>query len=187
MIRKTLLIILIFFVTNLFFVLYAQDYIPYLQKGTLVKVQTKTPLSTENLEEGSRVYFISPSDVWVLEKKVIEKGDIFCGYVSMLKMPIQGVNAAMSITVTDIIKPKSKEKKSITGRIIFFKGSDVLGGDLTNPASYNTTIHPRRVYGNYWGGTLQYVPSGEYEFGRHVRITQRDSVFVQFDEDYYIW
>ena len=186
MTRKILLIILTLFVTNFLNTSNAQEYLPHLQKGTLVKVQTRTPLSTENLEEGSKVYFIAPSDVWVLEKKAIEKGTIFQGYVSMLKMPIQGINAAMSITITDIINPKTKEKTSIKGRVIFFGGSDVLGGNLTNPASYNTTIHPRRVYGNYWGGTLQYVPSGEYEFGRHVRVVQRDNIFIQFDEDYYI-
>ena len=185
MAKKILLIILTLFVTNFFNALNAQEYTLHLQKGTLVRVQTRVPLSTEHLEEGSKVYFIAPSDVWVLEKKVIGKGYIFQGYVSMLKMPIQGVNAAMSITITDIINPKTKEKTPIKGRIIFFGGSDVLGGNLTPPASYNTTIHPRRVYGNYWGGTLQYVPSGEYEFGRHVRITQRDNIFVQFDDDYY--
>ena len=186
MARKILLIILTLCTTNIFDFINAQEYAPYLQKGTLVKVQTRMPLSTEHLEEGSKVYFIAPSDVWVLEKKAIAKGDIFQGYVSMLKMPVQGVNAAMSITITDVINPKTKEINPINGRIIFFGGSDVLGGNLTPPASYNTTIHPRRVYGNYWGGTLQYVPSGEYEFGRHVRIVQRDNIFVQFDEDYYI-
>lgn len=186
MTKKILLIFLTLLITNIFNLVNANEYIAHLPKGSLVKVHTKMPLSTENLEEGSKVYFIAPSDVWVLEKKVIEKGDIFKGYVSMLKMPIQGVNAAMSIAITDIIKPKTQEINKINGKIIFFGGSDVLGGNLTHPASYNTTIHPRRVYGNYWGGTLQYVPSGEYEFGRHVRITQRDNVFVQFDEDYYI-
>ena len=117
---------------------------------------------------------------------MIKKGEIFQGHVSMLKMPIQGVNAALSIAITDIINPHTKEKNSIKGRIIF-SNSDVLGGNLTNPASYNTTIHPRKVYGNHWGGTLQYVPSGEYEFGQHMSISQRDSLFVQFDEDYYNW
>jgi len=151
----------------------------------LVKVYTKIPLSTEHLEEGSLVYFISPADVWVVEKKLIEKGEIFKGYVSKLKMPIQGVNAAMSITITEVINPKNKTKNEIKGRIIF-SSSNTIGGNLTNPASYNRTIHPRKVYGNIWGGTLQYVPSGEYEFGQHVQINQKDNIFVQFDEDYYI-
>ena len=142
-------------------------------------------MTTEHLEEGSQVYFIVPSDVWVVEKKAIEQGEIFQGYVSMLKMPTQGVNAAMQITITSIINPKTKTRRDIQGRLIF-SSSDTLGGNLTNPASYNTTIHPRKVYGNIWGGSLQYVPSGEYEFGQHVKVNQKDNIFVQFDEDYYI-
>ena len=185
MAKKLLLIILTLFFTNPCF---AQDfpYEPHIPKGSLVKVFTRMPLTTQHLEEGSKVYFIAASDVWVLEKKMIKKGEIFQGHVSMLKMPIQGVNAALSIAITDIINPHTKEKNSIKGRIIF-SNSDVLGGNLTNPASYNTTIHPRKVYGNHWGGTLQYVPSGEYEFGQHMSISQRDSLFVQFHEDYYNW
>ena len=169
------------------FVTYAfcMAYDPYIPKGTLVKVYTKTPISTEQLEEGSEVYFIAPADVWVVEKKMIEKGEIFKGYVSMLKMPVQGVNAAMQITITDVINPKNQTKKSMSGKIIF-ANSETLGGNLTNPATYNTTIHPRKVYSNIWGGTLQYVPSGEYEFGQHVKVNQKDSLFVQFNEDYYI-
>ena len=186
MVKKLILIFLTLLITNIFCFAENEAYKPFMQKGSLVKVYTKIPISTETLEEGSKVYFIVPSDVWVLEKKAIKKGNIFQGYVSMLKMPIQGINAAMSITITDMIDPYTQEKTPLKGRIIFFGGSDVLGGNLTPAASYNTTIHPRKVYGNIWGGTLQYVPSGEYEFGRHVKINQRDNIFVQLDEDYYI-
>ena len=181
MIKKIALIFLTLIVTNLS----ALSYEPCVPKGTLVKVYTKRPLTTQHLELGSIVYFINPSDVWVLEKKAISKGEIFKGQVTLLRMPVQGVNAALGITITEIINPKDGTRKNLSGRIIFPSG-DVLGGNLTNPASYNTTIHPRKVYGNIWGGSLQYVPSGEYEFGRHVTINQRDNIFVQIDEDYYI-
>lgn len=156
---------------------------PYLQKGTLIKVYSKEPITTKNLEEGSIVYFISPADVWVIENKLIEKGDVFQGYVSMLKMPILGVNAALSIKITGIIKLNG-DKQKLEGRVIF-RNSDILGGNLTNPLSYNKSFFPRRVYGNRWGGTYRYVPSGEYEQGQHVRIDSRDDIFIQLDEDYY--
>ena len=178
MLKKTLLIILTFF-----FLSPAFAWQPCVTKGSLIKVFTKIPLSTENLQEGSPVHFIVPNDVWVLENKAIAKGDIFYGYVSMLKLPIQGVNAAMSINITDLVKTDGTKVK-IKGRIIF-NISTVLGGNLTNPASYNKTIHPRKVYGNIWGGTLQYVPSGEYEFGRHVTVNSRNNLFVELNEDLY--
>lgn len=176
--------IILIFLTLFFIPSFSYGWDPYLPKGTLVKVYTRVPLTTENLEEGSKVYFIAPADVWVLEQKAISEGDIFEGFVSMLKVPVQGVNAAMSITITNVLK-KDGENRPIKGRMIF-ANTDILGGNLTNPASYNTTIHPRKVYGNIWGGTLQYVPSGEYEFGQHVGISNRDNIFVQIDEDYYI-
>lgn len=181
MIKKIFFTFLIF----LLFVFQAFAYDPYLQKGSLIKVYTKIPLSTESLEEGSSVYFIAPSDVWILEQKAIEKGDIFLGQVSMLKMPILGVNAAMKISISNIIK-KDGEKRRFQGHIIFPGGTQTLGGTLTNPASYNTTIHPRKVYGNPWGGTLQYVPSGEYEQGQHVKITSKDSIFIELEQDYFL-
>ena len=181
MTKKIFLILLTLLFTNVFCLAY--EY--HLPKGSLIKVSTRIPLTTEHLEEGSQVYFVSSSDVWVVEKKAIEQGEIFIGHVSMLKMPTQGVNAAMQIAITSIVNPKTKQKREVQGRLIF-SGSDTLGGNLTNPASYNTTIHPRKVYGNIWGGTLQYVPSGEYEFGQHVRIDQRSNIFVQLDENVYI-
>jgi len=181
MLKKILLTILIF--TTTCATIFA--YTPHLQKGALIKVYSKVPISTENLEEGSVVNFISPADLWVLEQKAIEKGDIFWGYVNSLKMPVLGVNAAMSIKIKKIVK-KNGEQKDFKGTIIFPNGQDTLGGNLTNPASYNKALHTRKVYGNIWGGTLQYVPSGEYEFGSHVGITSRDSLIIRLDEQYYI-
>ena len=177
--------IILIFLTIIFTKIFAFAYSPYLPKGTLIKVYTKKPISTSELETGSIVYFISSADVWVQEKKAVKKGDIFKGYVSELTLPVQEVNASMKVKITNIIDPIEKIAYELNGRIIFYS-SEVLGGNLTNPASYNRTIHPRKVYGNIWGGALQYVPSGEYEFGSHVGINQRDSVFVQLDEDYYI-
>ncbi len=99
-------------------------------------------------------------------------------------MPAKGVNAAMQITITEITK---KEGPSIPlkGKIIF-SSSKTLGGTLTNPASYNKMIHSKKVYGNIWGAVGQYVPSGDWEFGQHVEVTSRDSLFVEIDENYYI-
>ena len=163
----------------------ALGYDPYVPKGTLIKVYTKIPLTTEHLEEGSLVYFTIPSDVWVQEKKAFGAGDIFKGYVSMLKMPVQGVNAAMQIKITDVIKQEGY-MENVSGTVIF-GNKDTLGGNLTEPASYNKSYFPRKVYGSIWGGTYRYVPSGEYEFGRHMVINMRDSLFVQLDENYEVY
>ena len=180
MLKKFFFIFLTLFVTNTL----SFGYDEYLPKGSLIKVYTKVPLSTSALEEGSEVFFVAPADVWVVETKAVEKGDIFKGHVSKLTMPILGVNASMKIDITSITD-KYGDEREFKGRVIFF-GSDVLGGNLTNPASYNKVIHPRKVYGNSLGGSLQYVPSGEYEYGNHVGVGARDSLFIELDEDFYI-
>ncbi len=180
MFKKIIILVIILFTTSS-----AMAYDPYVPKGTLIKVYTKIPLTTEHLEENSVVYFVVPSDVWVQEKKAFSAGDIFKGYVSMLKMPVQGVNAAMKIKITDVIK-KEGYMEEVSGRLIF-GNTETLGGNLTAPASYNKSFFPRKVYGSVWGGTFRYVPSGEYEFGRHMIINMRDSLFVQLDEDYQVY
>ncbi len=181
MVKKIILI----FLTLIFTLPVSHAYEAHLQKGALIKVYSRTPLSTDSLEEGSIVNFIAQSDLWVLEQKAIEKGDIFWGYVNLLKMPVLGVNGAMGIKIKKIVKTNGQEK-DLQGTVIFPNGSETLGGTLTSPASYNTTLHLRRVYGNYFGASQQYVPSGEYQFGSHVGITSRDGVLIRLDDDYYI-
>lgn len=180
MLKKIIIVILFLIYTNIAFA-----YDPYVPKGSLIKVYTKIPLTTEHLEENSIVYFSIPSDVWVHEEKAFSAGDIFKGYVSMLKMPVQGINAAMKIKITNVIK-KEGYMEDVSGTVIF-GNSDTLGGNLTNPASYNKSFFSRKVYGSIWGGTYKYVPSGEYEFGKHMVVNMRDAIFVQLDEDYYIY
>lgn len=179
MLKKFLLIFLTFLLTQLN-VFASALYIP---KGTLVKVAAKAPITTQNLEEGTIVYFMATSDVWVQEEKAIEKGDVFQGVVNKITMPVLGVNASLGIGIIGIRKVNG-QRCSLNGRIIFNSG-DILGGNLTHPASYNVNLKPMKTYGYAWGGALQYVPSGDYEFGQHVRVDSHDRIFVQFDEDFY--
>lgn len=153
-----------------------------LDKGTFVLVYSKKTLSSETMQEGDRVYFISPADVWVNETNIVPENSVFVGYVSMLKMPIKGINAAFSIKITHIILPNG-ETKNFSGRISNGK-SDILGGELAPPASYNKMAHPYQSRW-HWSGTTQWVPSGEYEYGRHRGITPGQKLFIVLDEPYY--
>ena len=60
------------------------------------------------MEKSCALQSLIKPKIIILEEKAIKAGDIFRGYVSMLKMPVQGVNAAMSIAITDIINPKTQ-------------------------------------------------------------------------------
>ena len=153
-----------------------------ISKGVMLQAYPAKTISTAALNEGDIVYFINPTDLWMEEVKVLPKNTYFRGYIEMLKMPIKGINAAIVIKITEGILPDGTIKK-IKGTIVQ-NGKTQLGGDLTPPASYNKTVHPREgMYGKR-AGVLQYVPSGEYEMGRHLTIPTSDIVYIMLDEDY---
>lgn len=152
-----------------------------LNAGTFILVDTKKILSTESLQEGDRVHFIAPADVWVDEVNIIPKNSIFTGYVSMLKMPIKGINGALKFKITHITLPTG-ETREIDGKIT--DGiNDMFGGELAPPASYNQMTH---LYQSrwHWSGTTQWVPSGEYEYGRHRGIKPGQKLFLELESPY---
>jgi len=153
-----------------------------ISSGVMIQAYPLKTISTAALNEGDTVYFINPTDLWAYEVKVLPKNTYFRGYVQMLKMPVKGVNAAMVIKITEVILPDGSVKK-MDGTVTWM-GSGQIGGNLTPPASYNRTVHPRE--GMYWkrAGVLQYVPSGDYEMGQHVTLPTSDAIFIRLDEDY---
>lgn len=156
----------------------------YLAKDAFIPVYPTKVLSTSVYEEGDIFYFIVPSDMWIDEYKIIPKNSIVKAKITMLKMPVTGINAAMKINTEEIIFPNGTHH-SITGTITY-KGERQIGGDLTPPASYNKSLHPRK--GEYYNSVIaQYVPSGEYEFGQHVTIMPNEMLQVVLDEDFTLY
>ena len=152
-----------------------------LDKGAFILVHAKKVFSSETLQEGDKVYFVAVDDVWVDETNIIPKNTIFSGYVSMLKMPIKGINAALKFKITHITLP-SGETRNFDGYISNGKG-DMIGGEQTPPASYNKMAHlyPSRLH---WSGTTQWVPSGEYEYGQHRGVKPGQNLFVVVESPY---
>lgn len=152
-----------------------------LKEGSFVLVYAIKKYSTDMLQEGDPVYFIAPSDVWLDETNIVPKNSVFSGYVSMLRMPVTGVNAALSIKITNITTPDGVTKE-FDGRLTNGK-NDVIGGELTPPASYNkmTHLYQSRLH---WSGTTQWVPSGEYEFGQHRGVVPGQNLFIVVDTPY---
>lgn len=184
MTRKILITILIL-ILNLFnrgFCAVTYENSTVISKGVMIQAYPLKTISTAALNEGDFVYFINPSDLWAYETNVLPKDTCFRGYIEMLKMPVKGVNAAMVIRITEAILPNGKIKR-LEGTVTQ-NGKGQIGGNLTPPASYNKTIHPRE--GMYWkqAGVLQYVPSGEYEMGLHVTLPTSDPVHIMLDCDY---
>jgi len=153
-----------------------------ISKGVMIQAYPMKTISTASLNEGDTVYFINPADLWAYEINVLPKNSYFRGYVEMLKMPIKGINAAIVIKITEVILPDGSIKKM--NATVTNNGSGQIGGNLTPPASYNKSVHPRE--GMYWkrAGVLQYVPSGDYEMGLHITLPTSDPVYIMLDEEY---
>lgn len=153
-----------------------------ISKGVLIQAYPLKTITSAALNEGDFVYFIVPSDLWGYEVNILPKNTRLRGYVEMLKMPIRGINAAMVIKIKEAIYPDGTIKRM--DAVVTHNGSTQIGGDLTPPASYNKTVHPRK--GMYWkgAGVLQYVPSGEYEMGNHVTLPTNEALFIMLNEDF---
>jgi len=150
-------------------------------KGTIVQVYAKKPISTMNYQEGDIIYFVNPSDVWSGEENIFPKNTIFTGHINFLKMPVQGVNGAFKGKITKVILPTGEQFN--INAVIHYKGGTTVGGELTSPASYNRAVHVTQGW-TFMSGTLQWVPSGEYEFGQHATLTTKDPVFILLEDDY---
>ena len=174
---KKLVILLIALFFTLANTLADETYI--LPQGSQIRAYSNSTLSTFTHQEGDKVYFLNPSDLWMGEKNIIPKNSIFEGVITMLKMPIQGINCAMAIQIVALHYPNG-EIIEFPG-ILQFNGNTTLGGDLAPPLSYNYSIHRQhKVWSVFKFPTdaLQYVPSGEYEFGQHFTLKTNDAVYI---------
>lgn len=156
-----------------------------LPRGSHIRVYPNSTISTLTHQEGDRVYFLNPSDLWIDEKNIIPKNSVFEGVITMLKMPIQGIDGAMAIQIIALHYPNG-EITEFPG-ILQFEGSTTLGGKLAPPISYNYAIHRQhKVWSVFKFPTaaLQYVPSGEYEFGQHFTLKTNDASYIITTSDF---
>lgn len=153
----------------------AQTIIP---KGIILKGYARAQIDSAVIQTGDKVSFINPADVWVGEYNFLPKSSIFYGEIEDLKMPVRGVNAAMKIKIYKIVTPENIVYP-ISGHVIS-KGKTQLGGDLAPPLSYNKM--PHRTTG-FRLGALQYVPSGEYAFGEHIKIPAGSEVQIMLETE----
>jgi hypothetical protein len=75
--------------------------------------------------------------------------------------------------------------KNLNG-VVQMNGKAMIGGGLAPPASYNYAVHPSQGQPyliSFPQGYLQYVPSGDYEFGEHTTIRPSDILFIVLEED----
>lgn len=160
-----------------------EEDIVIIPQGTVIRVYPNEVLSTLINQEGDRIAFINQADMWIEEFNAIPLNTRFEGYVSVVKKPVKGVNGAIGFAVDSMILPSGRLIP--INAVVQANGQNIIGGGLTPPSSYNYTIHSQKPWGWFGGmkGVLQFVPSGEYDYGKHTTVGPKDPLFIVFQED----
>jgi len=138
-----------------------------LARGSFIPVMNVQEISTQSFDVGSKVKFISTNDLFLYETNIIPKQTEFYGYIDKINEPIIGTNASMIIKVT---KLKFVDGFEIPMRgYIYSTNGNLLGGELTAPASFDSKQSLRLGFASMVGcvpgptrrmGEQKIIPSG---------------------------
>lgn len=145
-------------------------------EGTHISVVSLQEFSTAYCEEGDEVEFLTTTDIYMFDKKVIPEGTRLKGYIEKKNEPIKGTHAAMRIFVNKMYLPDGYEIPIKS--YIYDANNNTLGGGLTLPASYIKMPHYQRWTMFRAMGVLQSVPGGERRMGEHLTISSGADLIV---------
>lgn len=141
-------------------------------KGTFIPVISTQEISTEYCDIGTKVKFISTTDLFLLETNIIPRETEFYGYIEKINEPVVGTNASMVIKV---IKLKLADGFEIPLRgYIYTNGSVLIGGELTEPATYDK----KPSYRQGFRGMVGYVPGPTRKMGEHKVIASGADLLI---------
>ncbi len=130
-------------------------------KGTFIPVISSQEISTLYSDIGSKVKFISTTDLYLRETNIIPQNTEFFGYIEKLNEPVIGTNASMTIKIT---KLKLADGFEVPMRgYIFTTNGNIIGGELTEPTTYDKIPSYRQGCKNFVG----YVPGNTRKMGEH--------------------
>jgi hypothetical protein len=133
--------------------------------GTFIPVMNAQEISTQYCEEGYKVMFTGTNDLYMHETNIIPKNTVFTGYIEKLYEPVVGTNAGMRIKITQMTLPDGFEIP-LRG-YIYSPNANVVGGGLSEPASYYKMPHYQRRFRVL---TLRVAPSMERKMGTHTTM-----------------
>ncbi len=151
-----------------------------LAKGTFIPVINTQEISTASFDEGSNVKFISTSDLYLYETNVIPQNTEFFGYIEKINEPVVGTNASLVIKITKLKLPDGFETP-IRG-YIYTAGNTLIGGELTQPASYEKKASYRQGFRSMVG----YVPGPARKMGEHKVIASGAELLIILTSPLYV-
>lgn len=143
-----------------------------LAKGTFIPVISAQEISTFNGDIGTKVKFISTTDLYLYETNVIPINSEFSGYIEQIHEPVIGTNASMIIKITKLILPDGFEI-SMKG-YIYTPGGNLIGGEMTEPASYDKKPSYRQGFKDLVG----FVPGATRKMGEHRTIAPGANLLI---------
>jgi hypothetical protein len=149
-------------------------------KGTFIPVISAQEISTAYFDIGSKVDFISTSDLYLNETNVVPQNSKFLGYIEKLNEPVVGTNASMIIKITKLQLPDGFEIP-LKG-YIYTSGSVLIGGEITEPASYIKKASYREGFKTMTG----YVPGDSRRMGTHKVIASGAELLIILVSPLYI-
>ncbi len=149
--------------------------------GTLIQVINLQEFSTKYCDETTRVSFVATNDTYMQEMVIIPKGTRFYGMIEKMNEPIVGTNASMVIKITKMVLPDDFEIP-MKG-YIYSTNKNIIGGGLTEPASYVKVPHYQQGFGI---GTNKFVPGPARRMGEHLTIAAGADLMIVLTSPAYI-
>lgn len=147
-----------------------RDYDEYsIPAGYFISVMPLQEFSTAYTEEGEQLKFITTNDIFLFNKNVIPRGTKLTGYIEKKNEPIRGTNASMKVFINKMYLSDGFEIP--IKAYINTANNNIIGGELTEPETYNKVPHFQRWSMHRTYGVLQYVPGDKRRMGEHVTIS----------------
>lgn len=148
--------------------------------GTHIPVISLQEFSTAYTEEGDSVYFVTTSDIYLYNKNVIPEGTKLSGYIDKKNEPIIGTNAAMRVFINKMYLTDGYEVPIKS--YIYTANNNIIGGELTPPASYIKVPHYQRWVMFRAYSVNRYAPGAQRRMGEHVTVSSGANLIVVLAE-----
>ena len=171
MFKKLLLLVLLLTVGICFASeLTLRDYDEYkIPAGYFIPVISLQEFSTAYTDECEPLNFVTTDDIYLFDKNIIPKGTRLTGYIEKKNEPIRGTNASMTVFVNKMYLSDGFEIPIKS--YIYTANGNKIGGELTEPETYDKVPHYQRWTMFRAFGVLQYVPGEKRRMGEHVTIS----------------
>lgn len=158
-----------------------RDYDEYqIPKGYFLPIISLQEFSTAYTEESEILKFIVTNDIYMFDKKIIPQGTKLHGYIEKKNEPIKGTNASMKVFLNKMYLSDGFEIP--IKAYIYSSNDNKIGGELTEPLTYNRIPHYQRWSMHKAMGVVQCVPGAERRMGEHITISSGANLTVVLTE-----